>query len=407
MEMDKKTKKRILCFIPEFPRLTETFIEREIRKLLELGNTDISVLALQKASGYASPEVLKVTHYRRLDFFTAVKSLKFLLTSPGKVFAAWVVVNNDKTKDFFGRIYLYFKSIGYANLIEPYQPDHIHVHFLSDPSTIVLAVAIILDTPFSISGHARDVFVEGTLLKEKAKLAKFVTICNTFAFDKYLAIVGSSYKDKVYKLFHGVEIREDAQIITDIFRQTRPVVLTVARLVEKKGIKYLIEASALLKESGVAYEIHIVGPGPLYEELKQQIKVQGLESQVVIEGEGKGLPYEQVDKFYQNADVFVLPSIETGGGDADGVPTAVIEAAMHKLPIITTEAGSMADLIENNITGITVPQRDSRALAYEIEKLLRDRNLREKYGRAAEERAKKLFDLTENTLQLERLLLVD
>jgi len=402
--MDKIAKKKILYFIPEFPRLTETFIEREVRKLIELGNLDIRVFSLQKASGKASDGVIGITDYRRLNMHACYKALGYLFKNTHSVLSAWNLVKRDSSHNFASRLYLFLKSLGYTYLIEQFHPDHIHVHFLSDPSTVVMIASEILRIPFSISGHARDVFVEGTLLKEKAEKAKFITICNTYAYDKFVSVAGGESLNKVRKLYHGVEITEHGSDEDKVEGQ-RPIILSVARLVEKKGLKYLIEASAILKKSCVVHEVHIIGPGPLYEGLVDLIKKKELVDTVYIDGKGSGLPHDEVSRFYAKADIFVLPSIETGEGDADGVPTVVIEAAMHRIPVIATEAGSMKDLIEHGHTGIIVPQRDPVAIATEIERLLGDPVLRIKLGEVASLRAGKLFDIGENISKLEILLL--
>jgi glycosyltransferase involved in cell wall biosynthesis len=101
-----------------------------------------------------------------------------------------------------------------------------------------------------------------------------------------------------------------------------------------------------------------------------------------------------------------LPSIETSKGDVDGVPTVVIEAAIAGLPIITTDAGGITDLIVNNDTGIIVPQKDPEALANQIEHLLSHPEIRKSLGMNANKKAGKMFDLDTNIRELENLLLL-
>jgi glycosyltransferase involved in cell wall biosynthesis len=177
-----------------------------------------------------------------------------------------------------------------------------------------------------------------------------------------------------------------------------------SRLVEKKGLKYMIEASKILQGIGVAHRVDLVGPGDLYNELCKMIGDLGLRNTVFIHGDGKGTPFAEVLDYYKVADVFVLPSIETGEGDADGVPTVCIEAAMARLPIVSTSAGGITDLIEDGVTGLVVPQRDSQAIAGAVQKLLSDRELANKLGQTAYNKAVEMFDITKNVGQLEKLL---
>ena len=400
MEEVNNIKKRILYFIPTFPVLTETFIAREVTKLIELGEVDVRVLALNRGQGSAADFVLDKVSFKRLNLVVCIQAASFFFKESNRILKVYkeLFFLNEPWK--LSHIYLFLKSIAYAYIVKQFQPDHIHCHFLSDPSTIILIVSRILNIPFSVSGHAKDVFLTGTLIKEKAKHAKFVTICNSFAWRKVLTKVDSADRDKVKLLFHGIDIN----IFSDPPKRqksSRPMLfLGGTRLVEKKGIKYLLEASALLKSRGISHQIDIVGPGPQYNDLKIMIKEKGLENYVYIHGESKGTPFEEVKEYYKVADIFVLPSIETGEGDADGVPTVIIEAAVAKLPIITTSAGGIADLIDEN-TGMIIPQRDSHALAAAIEKLLFDSNLRKKLGNSAYEQACKMFDINVNIRKLQ------
>lgn len=392
-----ESKKKILYFIPEFPRLTETFIEREVSQLIKRNNLNVNILSLQKASGQASEKVLEVTEYKRLDWKHALLALLYFFTRTKKVFEMIRIIP-DK--------YLFFKSLGYTKIIEEYRPDHLHAHFLSDPSTIIMVASEILGIPFSISGHARDVFVEGTLIPEKVKRAKFIAICNSFSWKKCIEIAGRDNADKIYKIFHGID--------TDLFadppkkqKPNRPVIfLGGTRLVEKKGIKYMIEASRILLDQGIDHQVELVGPGPLYQEFIDLIKDQGLQNNIYIHGEGKGTSFEEVKEFYKTADIFVFPAIETLEGDADGVPTVVIEAAIAQLPIVSTDAGGITDLVEDGVTGLVIPQKDPQALAVAVEKLIYDKKLGEHLARNANKRAKEIFDLDNNAAKLEELLLV-
>ena len=167
----------------------------------------------------------------------------------------------------------------------------------------------------------------------------------------------------------------------------------------------MIQASKILVDKGITHRVDLVGPGNLYQELSKLIVELGLQETVFIHGNGKGTPFKEVLEYYKVADIFVLPSIETGAGDVDGVPTVVIEAAMAKLPIISTNAGAITDLIENGVTGIIIGQKDPQAIADTIEHLLTDKVLSDQLAQTAYTKAVKMFNIDNNVKQLERLLL--
>lgn len=406
--MTNNVRKKILYFIPEFPRLTETFIEREVSKLIGLGNLDITVFSLKKASGVLSPTVSKHTVYKRLNFADLTLAFCYFgVLHPVRVFSAFSLVLGKDPICFAVRLGLFVKAVGYAFLFRKYKPQHIHGHFLSWPSTVVMVVAHILGVPFSISGHARDVTVDGSLIPIKVKTAKFISICNKNAYQFCIDHSGIPNPKNIYQQYHGVPADKLTSDNAKLAKSDRPFIFVGSRLVEKKGLSYVIEASKILKERGINYEMHIVGPGPLYAQLTQQITQLNLNDFVTIHGGGQGLPWAEVVEFFKIADIFAHPSIDTDWGDADGVPTFMIEAAFAKLPIVTTNAGSITDLIIDAKTGILVPQKNANALADAFEKLIFDSDLRAHLGENAHVRAKEMFDLAQNIKALERLFLLE
>ncbi len=401
----KDGKKLVLYFVPEFPRISETFIEREIAKLIEWNNIDVTVLSLSKATGSTSEEVIKRTIYRRLSFTDFLGGLAYFITRPKETHRCLKLVLGLPNRSFSSKMYFFLKSLGYTKIIAELKPQHIHAHFLSWPSTIVLIASNILAIPYSISAHAHDVFMEGELIAQKIKSAKFVSICNSFARKKALELAGDGVDEARVKLiYHGIDPKLFDSQPNMPKRDVPAIFLGGTRLVEKKGLNYMIEASQLLRDRGIAHRVDLVGPGDLYPNLVKQVADLNLKDTVFIHGDGRGTPFKDVLEYYKVADVFVLPSIETSAGDADGVPTVVIEAAMAKLPIISTNAGGITDLIEDGVTGIIVDQRNSQAIADAVQKLLSDKELAIRLGQNAHAKAVQMFDITKNIGELQNLL---
>lgn len=409
-KLPKINKKRILYFVPEFPRLSETFIEREISKLIEFENIDLKVFSMKRASGTMSYLAESATVYNKLTWNYAFLAGFYFLLRPLRVFAAAKIVFSAKDIGLVKKIYLLLKAIGYTKMFEKYEPNHIHAHFLSDPSTIALVASLILDVPFSISAHAKDVFVEGQLIAQKAKLAKFIAVCNGNAWREVVRIANTIGNSRnVHLLFHGFDEKKAyLNDSNDLQKPTRPMIfMGGTRFTEKKGIKYVIEASKMLKESGVEHQIDLVGPADdrgVFDEILSLVDDYGLKNNVVIHGDGKGTPIAQVLKMYKIADIFVFPAIETKSGDVDGVPTVVIEAAMAKLPIIATNVGSISDLI-NDTNGLIIEEKSAKSIFDAIVKLLNNDQLANDLGEKAYLKAKSMFDIDNNIKELEELFL--
>ncbi|MFA6982155.1 MAG: glycosyltransferase family 4 protein [Patescibacteria group bacterium] len=396
--------KKVLIFVPEFPRLTETFIEREISKLVSLGDLDITVFSLKKATGALSSNLSERVVYRTPGVIDALMGIfHFAFSHPGRVVRALALIYGKDKMNIFARKAYFLKAFGYARLFGEYSPDHIHAHFLSWPSTIAMVSATLMDVPYSISAHARDVMVDGTLVPAKVKTAKFISICNKFAWRSCIDQSGLKNPQNVYQQYHGVDVSKLPVDSKTIDPTRKPYILVVSRLVEKKGLVYIIEASKILKDRGIEHEVHIAGPGPLYEELMGKIKQLGVVDTVFMHGDGKGLSWNEIVEQYKITDIFALPSINTGAGDADGVPNVVIEASLCKIPVVTTDAGSITDLIEHEKTGLLVKQADSEDLANALERLISDKELRKTLGENAHQKAREMFDLNRNTSELQKL----
>ncbi len=144
-----------------------------------------------------------------------------------------------------------------------------------------------------------------------------------------------------------------------------PKVLFVGRLVERKGVIYLISAVRILKDRGIPVELRIVGEGPLLDSLKTFAR--GLEDRVRFLGR---LSSQELIEEYMRADIFVLPSIVDSRGDTEGLGVVLLEALSFGLPVIASKVGGIPDIVEDGKTGILVPEKDPVAIADAIERVL-------------------------------------
>ena len=398
--MATTNKKKVLIFVPEFPR--ETFIERDVTALIERGNLDVSVVTLKKGNQELPDFVADRVSVANLGIVNLASGLAYFFSKPGAVREIFSLARKDKSKSLTSNYYLALKSLGYAKVFAKHSPAEIHAHFYSDFSTIAMYASILLEIPFSVNAHARDVFEYPHLSKEKAERAKFVSVCNQRAFE---VCQGFSQRAKnVQLIYHGLDPQKLFNDISPSEKTDVPLIfMGGSRLTEKKGIEYMIEASKILKERDIKHRVLIIGSGPLQKELEKKVAKAGLEE--IFEINGAGAAFSELAKYYLSADLFVLPIIQTGEGDSDGIPNTIIEAALAKLPIITTDAGSVSELIENGKTGAVVPQKDAASLARAIEILLGDESQKKQLGAAAYTKALEMFDQEKNIAQLEQLLL--
>jgi glycosyltransferase involved in cell wall biosynthesis len=398
------TRRKILFFVPSFPVLTETFIEAEIRKLVERDNLDVWVLALEGSSEKLSDTLKTRVIYKRLDFLTTILGAVFCISRPDAVLDAYKLIRSKK-RTLARSVFLLIKYLGYARIVSKIKPDLLVSHFLSEPSTLCMFVSRVLSLPYGISAHAKDVTVESEFVAEKMATANFILICNKNAQKSLMEQTGNTEINKVILQYHGIEVKKDlSQTEKSVEKLGKPLIVSVGRLTEKKGHTYLIEASKILKERDVNHLINIIGPGPMYKELNEKIAQLGLSGWVELLGSGAGLSHKETLDYLRKADVCVFSGVKTAQGDEDGIPNVLFEYATANVPIVTTDAGSTTDFVENEKTGLIVPQKDPRLLADAIERLIVNKDLCSRLTKNALQKVDEEFNIDKNIVKLEKIL---
>jgi colanic acid/amylovoran biosynthesis glycosyltransferase len=147
----------------------------------------------------------------------------------------------------------------------------------------------------------------------------------------------------------------------------RITLLTVVRLVPKKGVGFLLEALARPALAALLLEVLIAGDGPLRASLEQQADRLGLGGRVSFLG---GLPHREIMRLMGRAQLYVQPSVTPSDGDQEGVPTTLMEAMATGLPVVATRHSGIPELVEDGASGLLVPEYDVDALADALVRLV-------------------------------------
>jgi glycosyltransferase involved in cell wall biosynthesis len=290
----------------------------------------------------------------------------------------------------------------WARRIRAERIAHVHAHFALHPTVAALTISQLTGVSFSFTGHSHDIYRHPAFLAEKIRRARFVAVVSHLARERYIKpLVDRPDLAKVRVVRCGIQ---PARF------QRRPAIrpapglclVTVARLIEVKGIAYLIEACRLLRERGFDLHCRIIGDGPLRGRLEEQIEEGGLGGRVALFGARTDSEVQQVLGW---ATTFVLASIVTADGTMEGVPVSLMEAMAIGVPVIATGTGAIPELVEDEVTGLLVPQRDAGALAAAIERIHGDQALATRLAEAARRRVEGEFDLDANAALLDRLFL--
>jgi len=165
------------------------------------------------------------------------------------------------------------------------------------------------------------------------------------------------------------------------------ILLSVGRLVERKGIRYLIEALAALP-SAIRVEVVIIGDGPERDALRATAESLGVTDRVTFRG---WVTPEELDRAYTESSIFVLPAVVDARGDTEGLGMVLLEAMAYRIPVISTPLGGITDIVTDDRTGMLVPPNDATALAAAIARLLTDSALAGRLATAGQEYAEQHF----------------
>jgi colanic acid/amylovoran biosynthesis glycosyltransferase len=183
--------------------------------------------------------------------------------------------------------------------------------------------------------------------------------------------------DRVIKLPLGVDISRFKYCwnrgVLNEFR-----LLTVARLVEVKGIEYALRAVALIRACVPELRYTIAGDGPLRPMLEALARGLRVDDIVTFKG---AVSQEEAERLFAEAHTFVLPGVVTAGGEQEGQSLVIAEAQACGIPVVATSVGGVPESLRNGETGMLVPPRDPRALGSALVRLARDGGTRQRMGR--------------------------
>lgn len=402
-EQTAEPRARLAYVLGQFPSVSETFILREIIALERLG-FHITPLSLQPGAGVvhaAARPLAERTVYRPHPFSGPGIAALFgaFFNKPfGCLSALWLVMHHTvrEPRAFRELLNAYAAACYFVANVPPGQMRHIHAHFATFPATVGLILAEILGVGLSISCHARDIFTnEARLLQVKLSETEFLTVCTEYGADMLKRKHSIMNLDRLKVIRHGLDLSEFRDLKHTEYRV--PLIVSVGRMVEKKGFPILLRAAAMLAAEGVEFELALIGDGPQRDELERLANGLGLSHKVYFPGY---LPFEEVLGTYRYADVFALTPIVAHDGDRDGLPNAIVEAMACGVPVVATNVGGVPELVEHEVTGLLAQPGNVQEIAQHLERALIDQPLREKIAANAWQRVIRDHDADKNAFVL-------
>lgn len=393
---------RIAYLAPEMGALTSTFIYREAMALEEMGFEILSFSTLRPKEKVVSEEARRwvdetIFLFDRSWLAAAGAAIGMAVMAPGRFLATLATATADALTGRVPRpadrlkVLLHFAyACMLAGHLKKSSIEHIHTHFAHVPTTIAMYAAKMSGIPYSFMGHANDLFERPTLLEQKLARAAFVACISEYNLD-YLARVGAA-RDKLLIVRCSLDV--DAYAWQPLRPRVEPFeILSVGRMVEKKGFTVLVDAVAALRERGHAVRCRIAGDGPLRGAIEARIAERRLGDCIELLG---SQPQERVQALVRESDAFVLACVVAQSGDQDGIPVSLMEAMAVGVPVVSTRVSGIPELIEADAEGLLAEPGDAEGLAAAIESLIKSPEMAAEMARAARNKIESEFETEHN-----------
>jgi glycosyltransferase involved in cell wall biosynthesis len=386
----------VLYVLKRFPRLSETFVLREVLGLEAAGVTVLvdALLPPENSPTHAELESVRAEvryvprHPRLRDAACARAHLGLALRQPRR----WATLALRARRDGTWRRFVQGGIV--AQRVRREGVTHVHAHFATASCEVAVVAAALAGVSCSVTAHAKDIYHHENAPHLARRLAGVDTVVTVSGHNvAHLEAVAreGGIRAAVRHVPNGVGLGAPADPAASAS------LLCVARLVPKKGVDLLVQAAATLVERRPDLVVDVIGDGPLRPELTARAESLGLAGRVRFHGAATAA---EVQTALETCRAFVLPCRIDADGDRDGMPTVLVEALARAVPVVSTDVVGIGELVVDGETGLLVPPDDVAALAAALEKLLDDGALATRLGRAGRRLVEQRYCPADSTLAL-------
>ena len=353
---------RIAYFINQYPKVSHSFIRREILAVERQG-FEVQRIALRgwDAELVDAEDVSErdKTRYVLQDGMKGLLSpaLQVLRAQPRRFFSAlWLALRMGRRADRawpYHVVYL-LEACRLLTWLQAFGARHVHAHFGTNSTEVVMLANALGGPTYSFTVHGPEEFDKPQFihLGEKVRRAAFVAAISSYGRSQLFRWVDHSHWAKVKVVHCGLE--RSFHDVTPVAVPAVPRLVCVGRLCEQKGQLLLLEAARLLAAQAVAFEIVLAGDGEMRGQIEALIARHGLQSKVRITG---WISSDQVRTEILAARALVLPSF------AEGLPVVIMEAMALRRPVLTTYVAGIPELVRQGENGWLFPAGEVEALA--------------------------------------------
>lgn len=392
----------------EYPRATDTFIQREVAGLRALGAQVLTCSVRATDAAHHVGEEQKREHANTFQVQRTAKSpvalakahIALLRAVPKRWFGAAALAWRTRPpglKALLWQLFYFLEAGVLAAEMRARGAVHLHNHFGNSSCSVAMIAAHMADLPYSYTMHGPAEFFEPTYWRIDAKIARasFVSCISHFSRAQGMIFADQKHWPKMRIVHCGVDPALYDGAGQGAQNGDAPQLLFVGRLAAIKGVALLLEAFADLRARHPKAGLTLVGDGPERAALEAKARDLGLGDSVRFTGY---LGQSDVAAELLKTDVFVLPSF------AEGVPVVLMEAMAARRPVIAPRVAGVQELVEDGISGYTVPPGDLETLTARIETLLGDVDLRRRMGHAGRAKVVAEFDAKHEAAWLLQLM---
>lgn len=404
---------KIAYLMSRFPKITETFILYEILALQAQGIA-VEIFPLQRErTKVMHPEAAammdKVRFLPFISFSLIFTNLACLFRHPINYLSTLLAVLRGTWGSrhyFLGALVFFPKAVGIARQCQQQGVTHVHAHFANHPALVAFIVFRLTGIGYSFTAHGSDLHKRQQMLAEKFKHSRFTVMISQYNKQFFYQKTGLDGGDKMPVIHCGIDPTlftvadsptMNSLVINNSVVNSPVNILCVASLREVKGHCYLIEACHLLKQRGIAFNLHLAGDGPKHQAIVEQISALDLNEQVILHG---AVTRPQVIDLLAQCDIFALSSFQTPSGNREGIPVVIMEAMACGLAVVASRVSGIPELVEDHKTGLLASPQDPGDIADQLEVLILNPTLRKTMGLAGREKVISEFNLQQNIKQL-------
>lgn len=385
-----------------FPRPTETFIRRELKGLFKLGVHPDLYSIWKGSKTWEGKEIylfslwkivtlliwIPYWAWRRPDAFKSI--LTHLWANPCPNLQNW-------NETFLGLACALVESSSFKKK----KYTQMHAVWATMPSTTALGCNLLTNIPFSVGAHAYDVFRDrgDWLLKLKLNRSSFVRTSSESTATRLKSLGVDKKKLKlIHRSLKPTDERESFRLVNTSYLS----LLSVGRLVEKKGYFLLLEILYELKRRKIPFQMKIIGGGPLKDDLSRERIRLRLESNLLLLDH---LKESEIEKFYQLSDAFLFSGIVAANEDRDGIPNVIPEAMSQGLLILGSNKAGSSEAFVDRVSGFSLDPKNKEEWVDILHQFYKYPDRFKTIRERAIAHSKRCFSSQENCLKLKNLFL--